>query len=44
MKGKFCITSTTSFENINKAQTNRSATKRTYSFSKGSRFEQAKPM
>lgn len=43
MKGKTNLASATSFERINKAQTNRSTTKQTFSFSKGQRFLEAKP-
>lgn len=44
MRGKFCISSTASFHQINKAPTNNSGTKQTFSFSKGNRFESQKPM
>lgn len=40
MRSKFCLSSTASFEKINRAQTNRSTTKKTYSFSKTNRFEE----
>jgi hypothetical protein len=43
MRSQFCIGSTASFEKINKALTNRSATKQTFSFSKSNRFDDAKP-
>lgn len=43
MKSQFCITSTASFEKINKSLTNRSTTKQTFSFSKSNRFDEAKP-
>lgn len=44
MKSQFCLTSTASFEQINRASTNRSRTKQTFSFSKGNRFPDSKPM
>jgi hypothetical protein len=43
MRSQFCISSTASFEKINKAVTNRSGTKQTFSFSKSNRFEDPKP-
>lgn len=42
MKSKYCLSSTTSFDKINKAATNRSITKQTFSFARSSRFEAPK--
>jgi hypothetical protein len=42
MRSKFCLSSTTSFEKINKAATNRSITKQTFTFSRSSRFDPPK--
>jgi len=44
MRSQFCISSTASFEKINKAVTNRSTTKQTFSFTKSNRFDDAKAM
>ncbi len=38
MKEKFCLSSSSSFNEINKAQTNKSKTKQTFSFGKSNRF------
>lgn len=43
MKSKYCMSSVASFDKINKAVTNRSTNKQTFSFSKGDRFHSAKP-
>lgn len=43
MKSKFCISSTASFDKINKAPTNNSITKQTFSFARSNRFEPSKP-
>lgn len=43
MKSKFCISSTASFDQINKAPTNHSITKQTFSFARSNRFEPLKP-
>lgn len=43
MRSKFCISSTASFDQINKASTNKSITKQTFSFSRSNRFEAPKP-
>ena len=43
MKSRFCLSSVASFDKINRSITNKSATKQTFSFSKGSRFDGPKP-
>ena len=42
MKTKFCLDSVASFDQINHSVINQSPTKQTFSFSKGSRFEEPK--
>lgn len=44
MKSTFCIDSVASFNDINKASTNNSKTKQTFSFSKSQRFCPIKPL
>jgi hypothetical protein len=43
MKTKYILKSTESFHSINHSPMNRSRSKQTYSFSKSSRFDLAKP-
>jgi hypothetical protein len=44
MKSKFCLSSTASFDKINKASTNKSSTKQAFSFGRTSRFISNPPM
>ena len=43
MKSRFCLSSVSSFDKINKSVTNRSATKQTFTFSKTNRFTNPSP-
>ena len=44
MRSKFCLSSVSSFDKINKSLTNRSPNKQTFSFAKGDRFENSRAM